>query len=131
MAKISANGCYELARWQSPVTKDEKYPETSYRDTVYPETSYRDTVVLRSDGVLLRKCDTQHRPGERWSSGTYSIWKRFTKTPAQWRKLSSREQQERIDGFTTFYVEKRGWTKLETRPPQGMQLDRMYRKFKT
>lgn len=67
MAKISAHGCYALAKWTGPIRRDEKYPETAYQDVV----------VLRSDGTVLLKTNLQHRPGERWSMGRYTTWHRF------------------------------------------------------
>ena len=102
MAKVSARGQHELARWQK-VGEDQKT-----------------TAVLRSDGAVLRKdqvwfisCDGR---GEWLGGSSYGIeprW-RLARNAAEWRRLTD-EERARRRALLAEYFTKRGFTELPAR----------------
>ena len=104
MAKISARGCYELARYNGPIVTDEKSPDVSWQTVM----------VLRSDGTVLMKTKCRHRPGERWQQGTYTTHHRLSlvRKGEKWRALDRAEKERRM-GCLDEYLAKRGYSKGE------------------
>ena len=105
MAKVSARGQHELARWQK-VGEDHL-------------GRFKTTAVLRSDGAVLRKdqpwfiaCDGR---GE-WLDGSYSIWPRWrlASSPAEWRRLTD-EERARRRALLGDFLAKRGFTEQPAR----------------
>ena len=111
MAKITARGCYELARWKGPEKEEEQGSTYTKRYLAV----FRDTIVLRSDGVALIKSDCRHKPGERWSMGTYTTHGRLSlvRKGEKWAKLDGEERDRRMACLRQC-LENRGYTEVRT-----------------
>lgn len=74
MAKISARGCHVIVKFKGPILPTKGSIAVS-----------QDIIVLRSDGKALSKTNWKHRPGERWSQGSYTTYRRLS--CRKWKKL--------------------------------------------